>query len=151
MDFFVAKDVLTSLCDIYKMTEKEFLELIDCNFPYGDRQRCVELIDRSLSISPNAVFAVVEEICRIPGSERQNVSETFLLELLNGIDNKFEHPIKGLVFEVARVLIKRGKISVDDAVLKMEEIVKYQDAFSARSIVYFSCDDTEGKLEKYFK
>lgn len=132
------------------MTEREFLELIDCNFPYGDKQRCVELIDRSLLISPNAVFAVVKEICRIPVSERQNASETFLLELLNVVDNKFEHPIKKLVFDVARILIKRGEISVHDAVSKMEEIVKHQDVFSARSIVYFSCDDTEGKLEKYF-
>ena len=132
------------------MTEKEFLELIDCAFPYHNKEGCIELIDQSLSISPNAVYAVVEEICRIPVSERQNVSETFLLEMLNVIDNKFEHPIKDLVLEVARILIKRGEISVDDAILKMEELVKYQDVFSARSIVYFSCDDTEGKLEKYF-
>jgi len=127
------------------------LELIDCCFPYGNKERCIELIDQSLSISPNAVYKVVEEICRIPASERQNVSETFLLELLNVIDNKFEHPVKDLVFEVARVLIKKGEISVDDAILKMEELVKYKDAFSARSIMYVSCDDTEGKLEKYFK
>lgn len=132
------------------MTEKDFLELIDCAFPYDNKERCIELIDQSLSISPNAVFAVVEEICRVPVSKRQNVSEAFLLELLNVIDNKFEHPIKNLMLEVARVLIKRGEISVDDAILKMEEIVKYQNTFSARSILYFSCDDTEGKLEKYF-
>jgi len=133
------------------MNEREFLELIDCNFPYGDEHRSIELIDRSLSISPNAVFAVVEEICRVPVSERQNVSEAFLLELLNVIDDRFRHPIKDLVFDVARILIRKGEISVDDAILKMEEIVRYPDAFSARSIVYFSCDDTEGKLEKYFE
>lgn len=132
------------------MTEKDFLELIDGAFPYDNKERCFELINQSLSISPNAVYAVVEEICRIPVSESQIVSETLLLELLNVIEEKFEHPVKALILEVARVILRRGEISVDDAILKMEELAKYKDAFSARSIVYFSCDDTEGKLEKYF-
>lgn len=132
------------------MKEIDFLNLIDCKFPYNNKQRCLDLIDQSLSISPNAVFAAIEEICRIPPSERQYVSEMLLLELLNVIDNKFEHPIKDMAFEAARSLIRKSEISVDDAIMKMEEIIKYPDVFSARNIVYFSCDDAEGKLEKYF-
>lgn len=48
------------------MTEQEFLDSIDCNFPYFDEKKWKELILQSFTINNNAVFCILDEVCRPP-------------------------------------------------------------------------------------
>ncbi len=127
--------------------EIQFLDKIDCNFPYQDRQENLRLIERASTLSTNALFSIIEELCRIPESERPNVSTEALLDLLALTANKINHPLKGLIVETADKMILRQELTVDDVILKMQTVQNYPGQFAALSILYFSCDDKDGKLE----
>ncbi len=127
--------------------ETQFLDKIDCNFPYQNRQECLRLIEQASTLSTNALFSVIEELGRIPESERPNVSTKALLDLLTLTANKINHPLKSLIVETADKMIRRQELTVDEVVLKMQTVQKYPGQFAALSILYFSCDDKEGKLE----
>ena len=79
------------------LKELEFIDRIDGNFPYGDRKECIKLMDEAVLISPNASFAVIEEICRIPDEDRALLPFLALLDLLKEIEKRFEHPLKELI------------------------------------------------------
>ena len=66
-----------------KNTEDDFIDRIDCNFPYHDKKESIRLIEESATFSTNATFTVIEEICRIPNNERKTTPPKILLELLN--------------------------------------------------------------------
>lgn len=130
------------------LQELEFIDKIDSNFPYHDHAQCLKLIDEAISISPNAVFAVVEEICRIPDEDRENTSFLFLNDLLKTIDKKFEHPLKDLVFKIAKRMLQQEETPVEEAALNLERVRKYPMQYSAMNILYYSCFDDEGKLDQ---
>lgn len=50
------------------MTEEDFIRLVDCRFPYLDRESSLLLMQEAAKISPNAQFMVLSEILRLPGS-----------------------------------------------------------------------------------
>lgn len=127
--------------------EIQFLDKIDCNFPYQDRQESLRLIEQAATLSTNALFSIIEELCRIPESERPNVSIEALLDLLTLTANKINHPIKDLIVETADKMIWREELTIEDVILKMQKVQKYPGQFAALSILYFSCDDKEERLE----
>lgn len=127
--------------------EIDFVNKIDCRFPYGNRKECLNLIDEALGVSSNAVFSVIEEICRAPLSEREKVSNRHLSELLNAIDERFEHPLKEMILSVTNRLIRQQEISVGSAEEYMKAVDDFPGQYAALDIVYFSCDDRDGKLE----
>lgn len=127
--------------------EIQFLDKIDCNFPYQDRQESLRLIERASTLSTNALFSIIEELCRVPESERPNASTEALLDLLALTANKINHPLKELIVETADKMIRRQELTVDDVILKMQTVQNYPGQFAALSILYFSCDDKDGKLE----
>ena len=131
-------------------TESEalFINDIDCKFPYLDRQRCVQLIDQALSISPNAIFAVIEEISRIPSSLKNSVSATTLHELLLIIESKFSHPLKNMILAISRMLIDGSNQRVVDSISQMEIVGKYPRQFAALNIIYFSCEGDKDELDQ---
>lgn len=127
--------------------ETKFIDSIDCNFPYDDKQECLRLIDEAMGISENAVFFVTEEICRMPVTKRDKVEISYLVELLTYIRDKFDHPIKEIIFDTADKMIRGQDLTVDEAIKRMEIVRGYRGQFAALSILYFSCDDIEGRLE----
>ncbi len=129
------------------MRELAFIDGIDGKFPYHDRNECMKLIDEALDISPNCVYAVVEEICRIPDEDRANVPFLFLSDLLKQIENKFEHPLKTKVFETARRMLKEEETPVGEAVKNIESLKKFPRLYSALNIFYYSSFDESGKLD----
>jgi hypothetical protein len=133
-----------------KMTtdkETKFIDSIDCRFPYQDKVECLRLIDEATEVSVNAIFSVTEEICRIPVSEKDKVEIGYLLDLLTYTRDKFDHPIKEIVFDTADKMIRGQELTVDEAIGRMETVKKYRGQFAAMSILYFSCDDIDGRLE----
>ena len=127
--------------------EIQFSDKIACKFPYHDRQESLRLIEQAATISTNALFSVIEELCRIPESARSTVSTETLLELLTLTANKLDHPVKDIIVDAAGKMIHRQELTVDDAILKMKTVQQYPGQFAALSILYFSCDDKEERLE----
>lgn len=127
--------------------EIQFLDKIDCNFPYQDREESLRLIELASTLSTNALFSIVEELCRISEPERPDVSTETLLDLLTLTANRINHPLKGLIVETADKMIRREELTVDDVILKMQKVQMYPGQSAALSILYFSCDDKDEKLE----
>lgn len=127
--------------------EIQFLDKIDCNFPYNDRQESELLIKQASTLSTNALFSVIEELCRIPESERSTISTETLLDLLTLTASKLNHPLKDIIVDTADKMIRRQELTVDEAILKMQTVQKYPGQIAALSILYFSCDDKDEKLE----
>ena len=130
-----------------KDKEKAFIDRIDCKFPYNDKAQCLRLIDEALALSVNAIFSVTEEICRIPASERDTVELSYLVDLLTYTRGKFEHPLKEIVFDTADKMIRGQELAVDEVINRMEVVKKHRGQFAAMSILYFACNDIDGRLE----
>lgn len=134
-----------------KDTEIQFLDKIDCRFPYHDRQESIQLIEQAAALSPNALYAIIEELCRIPHSKRSSVATETLVDLLAITANQFNHPLKDLIVDTADKMIHSQELTVEDVILKMQIVQKYPGQFAALSILYFSCDDKDGKMEPIWK
>lgn len=133
-----------------KDIEQQFLDEIDCNFPYRNKKKCIELIDRALSISSDAVYAVVYELAYPPNSKK-STPKSLLFELLDIIDNKFEHSLKSMTFELVRILINGQKIKVKEAIDKMVLLKKFPNEYMTLNMFYFSCDDVNEELEPIYE
>ncbi len=48
------------------LSEQVFLETIDCNFPYNEREQSIAIINEAFWISENAVFSVMYELLFVP-------------------------------------------------------------------------------------
>ena len=130
--------------------EIEFLNKIDCNFPYLDRTQCVNIINEANSISSNASFSVIEEICRMPQSKRTKISKEILFELLYLVERSFEHPLKTIIIETAKKMINNQLLDIDNVISVMNKIREFKGQYAALSILYFSCEDEEDKLEIFW-
>jgi hypothetical protein len=125
--------------------ENEFINSIDCNFPYNDRGRVIGLIDQAKCISENAMFAVLEELCR-PGHGTQ-VSKATLLELIDVWDDKNDHPLAEFVVSAARLTVNDTQRSVEEALALLEKIAPFTGLYAALCIASKSADDTDGVLD----
>jgi hypothetical protein len=127
--------------------EESFFDKVHCKFPYHNKVECLKLIDEAVSLSPDDVFKVMEELCRIPVLEKRIIPTDLLIDLLNTTASKFNHPLKDIILDVSVKMVHGKELTVDDAISKMELVKAYPLQYSALSILYFSCDDKEGKLE----
>ena len=130
--------------------EIEFLNKIDCNFPYLDRTQCVNIINEANSISSNSSFSVIEEICRMPQSKRTKISKEILFELLYLVERSFEHPLKTIIIETAKKMINNQLLDIDNVISVMNKIREFKGQYAALSILYFSCEDEEDKLKIFW-
>jgi len=127
------------------MDEIEFAEAIDSHFPYHDRVIATGLIDIANSLSDNAKFMVLEELCRPPlGTD---VSEKTLLDLIDIWNNRTSHPLAHSVVKVARLMATDTDQSVNEAIQLMNEIAPFKGQYCALNIAYFSCDDKGSEIE----
>ncbi|MES2842954.1 MAG: hypothetical protein V4794_21985 [Pseudomonadota bacterium] len=127
------------------MNEVEFIEAIDCRFPYGDQARARELIELGARISPNASFMVLHEICRPPEGAKED--SLVLLELASSWEGIFEHPLVFVVLPIARSMIQDKLIPVGVAMAAMREVAFYKDQYNALAIPYLACDDKKGEAD----
>jgi hypothetical protein len=127
------------------LKELEFIDKIEDNFPFENYVESVKLIDEAIKISPNSVFAVVEEICK--AADEEGLPEEALINLLKNIDKKLEHPLRKLILETAQNIILQEELSIDETIANMELVREHPQQYAALSIIYFSVDDEDGKLE----
>ena len=124
--------------------EVPFEATFDACFPYGDASAASALIAQGWSISLNAAFCVLDEICR-PG-RGVDVSRQTLVELVSEWRSGPEHPLKASLITCAHALIDDVPLPWPDGVRIMEEIAKHDAQRAALGIAYFAsdCDTPEG-------
>ena len=127
--------------------EIRFAAKIDCEFPYRDHAMAAAIIDEGWSLSMDAAFAVLHEICRKPESER--VTQKRQHDLVDEWAANFEHPLKEPMLRCARALIEKDWLPWDEAVMVMKQIERFEGQYAALNIAYFSGDGNsyEGDTE----
>ena len=124
------------------MSEVEFIQSIECRFPYRDRSRALELAETACLISPNAVFAVADEVSRPPHGEITD-PET-CSDVLNYLSAHIQHPLAEPVLGLAHTLVAGKSVNVGDAVRVLRQIEPFPGQYAALSIAYFAPDDIDG-------
>lgn len=116
---------------------KNFIEKIDCKFPYNDQSESFQIIDEATKIGSEAVYAVVHEVVRVPKSQAITVElgELYLNRLYSG----FKHPLKSLVFGIANSLISKRPVSESEVIAALNAIKSYPGNYSALNVAYFAC------------
>jgi hypothetical protein len=127
--------------------ERLFMDEIDARFPFDDLERCTNLIDRGIAISPNAAYGVLHELCVNRPRRGDQIPDDRLIQLVEYWRSHFEHPVAPMLTEVAALMIQRQHLPVEDAIAKMRILSRYPGLYAALSILYFSCDDAQGLLE----
>jgi hypothetical protein len=130
------------------MTEAEFADRIDCNWPYHDISLSRELIETAVGISPNAAFIALGELCHLPASTA--VEPANLLNLVEFWRSQFDHPAAPMLAECAISIIEHKRLSVSETLKKMDYVSGCPGLLAALSILYFSCDDVDGLADARF-
>jgi len=128
------------------MNEQEFIESIDFSFPYKDESRSLALINQARDISANASFMVLHEIVRAPEEISLELRENLYKKWLNG----FSHKLLPAVSEAAKSMLSGKELSVGRVLELLEQFKTETGQYCALSIVYFSCDDQEGKADDFY-
>lgn len=124
------------------MNESEFAELVDCRLPYHDGAECRQLIDLARSINDQAMFVVLDEICRPPLDTK--VTSRQLHELLAYWRSQAAHPLSEEFEDCALKMISGECLTVDHAIKLMRQVSAYPGQLAALSIAVMSCDDVDG-------
>ncbi|WP_299986139.1 hypothetical protein [uncultured Ruegeria sp.] len=127
------------------MNEAEFSQSIDCSFPYANREEAIELIDVALSISTNAAFMVLEEMCRPP--QGIDVEKETLLDLIDAWSNRVDHPLARSIVPIARLMAEGNHLSGREAEKVAKSIAGFKGQYSALNIAFFSSNDANESLE----
>jgi hypothetical protein len=132
--------------DPSKTPEAAFAAKIDCRFPYADRDLATALIAEGWSLSAEAAFGILHEICQKPRSEA--VSRKRQYELVVEWLALGSHPLQQHLLPCAHALIEGSKVPWPDAVSVMDEIAGYNGQYSALNIALFAGDrDHEGDAQ----
>lgn len=134
-----------------RTAEYNFVLKIDCAFPYNNEAAGYALVDEAFRISDEAVYSVMQELARIPHSERKGLNTTHVAKLLQYLLGKFQHPLAPMLGEVTLLMIEGKELPVADAIAKMEMLLPHKGMYAALSILYDSCDDVDGKVEDLFE
>ena len=119
----------------------DFITAIDCRFPYDDQSAAHALIDEACAISADAAYMVVHELARRPGSS--TTPDETCLALLDRLDRQLVHPAKSAVVAVARRMIRRESVALDELTNVMRVISRHAGQFNALALVTFACEDDD--------
>lgn len=125
------------------MNEVEFIDSIDCQFPYDTEEKWRHLITQGVSISPNSAFMILHEVCRPPRPIDHNVLKVILKQWCQ----QFPHPLVEIVLPAAESMINGKELPVANCLDIMRIVAAYKGQYNALSIPYFACDDTNGEAE----
>jgi hypothetical protein len=115
-----------------------FVDSIDGKFPYNDPAQATATIAQGWSISLNAAFCVLHEICR-PG-RGVDVRRQRLVELLSEWQSGPEHDLKVPLATCASTLIDGVSLPRRQVSLILDQIAQYDAQRAALSIAYFTSD-----------
>jgi hypothetical protein len=131
------------------MNEEEFLNSIDCCFPYENESQWRALIIQGREISGNASFGVLHEIARKPfGNQASDKTQLAMVDAWE-VENK--HPLAKSVIEAAKAIITNNLLSVEKALELLSQVQIYRNQYSALNIILFACDDVEGLADEKWR
>lgn len=115
--------------------ELPFQDLIDADFPYDQDEKALSIIKDARSISANATYIVLYEICCLPfpnvaSKERQR-------ELVRVWADGFEHPLKASMLRCAEHVIVGTALPLPDALAMIEEVGRFEGQRAALALVCF--------------
>ena len=121
----------------YAEAEKPFIECFDCRFPYGDPSAST-LISQGWSISLNAAFCVLVELCHLP--RHIDVDRCRLKEIVDEWAAGPDHPIKMPVLHAVHALVDGNTLPLDECVDLMNYVAGFDGQRAALAIVYYAAD-----------
>ena len=130
------------------MQELEFLNSIDCKFPYSDIDKWKTLIENALKISDSCVFGIIHELVRPPRSAKVNKKK--IDEFLIYISHNFHHNFKSEIINISKKKINWEVIKEEEVLSLMEGVKKYSWLSLALNILYFLVDDKSWNIEKKY-
>lgn len=130
------------------MNDADFAAMIDARFPYGDEGEWKRRVDLGRSISPNAHFVTLSEICRPPAGAV--VTADAQRRMVEYWCAGFAHPLKDVVVACALARIDRRPISVAEALRVMDAISHHKGQWGALSIALYACDDVDDIADARF-
>jgi len=131
-----------------KMNELEFIESIDCCFPYNDEKKWKNIISKGVKLNDNCSFAILYEICRVPVSKKINKIKLF--NILEYWKTNFKHPIKDEILNIALLMINKTDIEPKIIIELMKNIQKYKGQYCALNILYFAREDITEEIESEY-
>lgn len=89
---------------------------------------------------------VLHEIVRAP----KEVSNKKKKKLYKVWRQGYSHPLLPSVCQAAEVMLEGKELPVESVLDLMSQFTGQRGQYNALNIVYFSCDDTEGKVEELY-
>jgi hypothetical protein len=126
-------------------SEIDFIDAIDCCFPYDERGSAEALVDEGCSISPNVAFMVIHELARRPRSCQ--TSDARCLELLDRVAQRLDHPLTEIIALLTRRMIRAEMVTSDQAIEAIHVVGRYPGQFNALNIAYFASTDYSEAVE----
>ena len=131
------------------MNESEFIEQVDCRFPYGRPLDWRRLSAQAARVSPNAAFMVLHEICRVPRSVV--VSPALASAMVRHWRRRFRHPLCRVLAPVVQAYVGGVALRPAQAARLMRKVAAYPDQYNALALCYFSAEDRAGALDRLFE
>ncbi len=128
------------------MNEEEFINSIDCCFPYENESQWRALILQGKAISENASFGVLHEIARKPFGNP--VSKKLQLDMVDAWKAENGHPLAKSVVEAAKAIITDNPLPVEKILELLRQVQAYRNQYCALAIISLACDDVKGLTDQ---
>jgi len=131
------------------MNEEEFINSIDCCFPYNNPMKWKKIVNAAIGISDNACFMVLHELCRAPRSER--VTYKTKLEIFTYFSGRFRHPLMSLLGKIIFNMLKNEYVPVGVCLSGMKKVSAYKNQYSALAICLFSGYENSNRIDSLYE
>ena len=128
------------------MGELEFIERIDCQFPYDRPVVWRQLSAQAARMSPNAAFMLIHEACRPPRSLAPNQARAIVRHLRR----RFRHPLYRVAEPAIQAHISGHPLRQFKAASLMRRVAAYAGQYNALALCYMSANDRAGLLERTY-
>ena len=118
--------------------ETLFEASLDASFPYDNEVAASALIKQGWSISLNAAFYVLHELCR--PSNDESICKERLRRLITEWAAGPDHPLKEPVLHAAKILTEDDALDRQEGAELMRWVGAYDGQRAALAIVYFASD-----------
>jgi len=131
------------------LTENEFINEIDARFPHWDKVNAHRLIRLGASISPNAAYMVLYELCTPPikPKVRPYISQKYI----EFWSEHFDHPLNSIVVPIAHRIVRHKPVSRLKVMKALNLISAHNGLYNAMNIVLCAADDTDESIESLSK
>jgi hypothetical protein len=128
------------------MTEEEFVNAVDGNFPFRHRVKWRALSSKAARISPNAAFMVLHEVCRLPVPRNVTLAER--PEIIAHLKRRFRHPALRVIRPAMLSYLGGNRLRPSTAAALMHRLEPHVGQYNALIICHYSADDRQGALER---